>query len=184
MARTERENFKAVFENIKKKAVDMAEKKMIQTMPSVAETLRDYALDTMKSLGKRSMTGNYINSFGIALYRDGKFVAVATTHDIEGKSPIQMTLAKGDTFESQQWRYEGRWQFNDFQAPEGEHRFYAHTEVLRWLKANPPSKKKGLSYRVVSVVDYTKMLGGDTVLMQLAYDVQTKGGIIEQFKFA
>lgn len=179
-----RENFKAVFQKVGKRIVDKAEKRMIEGLPSVAATLRDYALEVMKQMKLRSMTGNYINSFGIALYRDGKFVAVATSHDIEGQSPIQMTLAKGDVFESYQFRYEGRWQFHDFQAPEGDHRFYAHTEVLRWLKRNPPSRKKGLSYRVVTVVDYAKAVGGDVVLLQLANDVQMKGGIISEFKFA
>ena len=158
-----------------------AEERLIGMLPEIAELLHTYALEEMSRLKKSSMTGNFINSFGVALYKDGKFVAVGTTHDIEGDSPTQVTLASGDTFTKWRMRYEGRVQFNTFVAPEGTHRFYANEEVLSWLKRYPPSNKKGFSFRVVSVVDYAESVGGDNVLLRIADDVEGRGGVITQF---
>jgi len=180
MARTSKGNIKGFFENIHREVEDRAEKNLKDMLPTMAFLMHSYAQDALRQARKSSMTGNFINSFGIALYRDGKFIAVGTTHDEEGKDPIRVTLASGDTFEQWEDRYEGRKQFHRFTATEGTQRIFANEAVVSWLRRYPPSKKKGFSFRAVSVVDYAESIGGDTVLLRLADDIEKSGGIISE----
>lgn len=175
-------NIKGFFYYVEKKTMRKAKERLIDNLPTMANMLHDYALEEMKKLKKSSMTGNFINSFGVALYQDGKFVAIGTTHDIEGESPTQVTLASGDTFTKWRMRYEGRMQFHTFTATEGTHRFYANEEVINWLRRYPPSKKKGFAFRVVSVVDYADAVGGPQVLLRIADDIEGRGGVVTEFK--
>lgn len=174
-------SIKGFFYAKKKQMEKRLQDRLVDNLPVIAEMLHEYAEEEMKKRKMSSMTGNFINSFGVALYKDGEFVAVGTTHDIEGESPTQVTLASGDTFRKWQMRYEGRMQFHSFTATEGEHRFYANEEVLRWLQRYPPSRKKGFSFRVVSVVDYSESVGGDTVLLKIADDLENRGAIVSEF---
>lgn len=174
-------NIKGFFYARKNWIMDKFQSRLTDNLPILAEMMHEYAEEELKKNKKSSMTGNFINSFGVALYRDGKFVAVGTTHDIEGDSPTQVTLASGDTFAKWRMRYEGRKQFHTFVATEGTHRFYANEEVLRWLSRYPPSKKEGFSFRAVSVVDYAKTVGGETVLLRLADDIENRGGVVSEF---
>lgn len=178
---------KQVFENLHKRAYNKAQLEMTKSLPYVINEIHMFVRDTMEDLGLSDMTGNYINSFGIAIYRDGEFIACATTNDIEGNDPIQVTLANGDTFEKGRVRYDGTGQEKTFKAGEDStHRIYANQEVVRWLRANPPTEKKtpSLSYRIVTVVDYAKMVGGNVVLMKIADDIEGRGGNIREFRFA
>lgn len=182
-----RSSIKQVFDNLRKNAYNTAQRRMVQGLPNAMQVIHQYALDTMKELGLSSMTGNYINSFGIAIYRDGEFIACATSNDIEGHSPITMTLANGDKFEKGRERYDGGIQGKTFSSAAGTHRIYADEEVIRWLRRYPPRVRKNgssLSYRVVTVVDYAKMVGGDTVLLKLSDSIESRGGYIKEFKFA
>ena len=174
-------NFKGFFDNLRERVMSKAEKNLKQALPILADMMHDYALEELKRNKKASMTGNFINSFGIALYKDGKLIAVGTTNDIEGQQPIRVTLAKGDTFEEGEIRYDGRQQFHDFSAPAGEHRIFANQEVLGWLRRYPPSRKKGFSFRAISVVDYSEDVGGRQVLLRIADDIEHYGGTITQF---
>jgi len=174
-------NIKGFFYWADKRIKNNAEKRLIDFLPVIADKLHDYAIEEMKNQKKSSMTGNYINSFGVALYRDGKFIAVGTTHQIEGDTPTQVTLASGDTFLKWQTRYEGRMQFHTFTATEGSHRFFANEEVLKWLRRYPPSKKQGFAFRCVSVVDYSSSVGGQKVLLRIADDIENKGGVVTEF---
>lgn len=174
-------SFKGFFYGLKKRAMNKAEARLTGNLTIIADLMHDYAEEEMRKQKKSSMTGNFINSFGVALYKDGKFVAVATTHDIEGESPTQVTLASGDTFAKYRQRYSGRMQFHTFTATEGVHRFFANEEVLRWLKRYPPSRKEGFSFRCVSVVDYSESVGGDNVLLRVADDMESKGGVVTEF---
>ncbi|MBR1449559.1 MAG: hypothetical protein IJ588_12545 [Prevotella sp.] len=176
-----RSYIKGFFEGIKKRTMKKAEKRLTENLPVIADMMHDYAEEEMRKLKKSSMTGNFINSFGVALYRDGKFVAIGTTHDIEGDSPTQVTLANGDTFTKWRMRYEGRMQFHTFTATEGTHRFYANEEVIRWLRRYPPTRKAGFSFRAVTVVDYSESAGGDRVLLRIADDISNRGGVVTEF---
>lgn len=183
-----RSNIKQVFDNLRKNAYNKAQGEMRRGLPYVMDEVLQFARETMEELQKSDMTGNYINSFGIALYRDGEFIACATTNDILGEDPIQVTLASGDVFESGRQRYDGDIQEHKFRAPEGSmRRIMANEEVVRWLRRYRPrvdKNKSSLAYRVVTVVDYAKMLGGDRVLMRLADDIEGRGGDIREFRFA
>ncbi len=92
MART-RSNIRQVFNNIRKNCYNTAQRRMTANLPYAIEELHQFAREKMAELDKSDMTGNYINGFGIAIYRDGEFIACATTHDIEGQSPIHVTRA-------------------------------------------------------------------------------------------
>lgn len=183
-----RSNIKQVYYNLRKNGYDKAQREMVKGLPGVMEQVRRFAYEKMKELKMSSMTGNYINSFGIAIYRNGKFIACATTNDLEGKDPIQFTLAEGDKFLEKQERYDNTVQQYTFTAPEGSIRhIFAHEEVVRWLRRYRPRVKKSqesLAYRVVTVVDYAKMVGGNHVLLQIADDIESRGGDIREFKFA
>lgn len=174
-------NIKGFFYWAERKIKQKAEERLKGMLPTIADMLHDYAMEEMKKAKKSSMTGNFINSFGVALYRDGQFVAIGTTHDIEGDTPTQVTLANGDTFTKWRLRYEGRMQFHTFVAKEGTHRFYANEEVIRYLQRYPPSKKAGFSFRCISVVDYSSSVGGDRVLLRIADDIENKGGVVTEF---
>lgn len=176
-----KQSVKGFFYGIKKRVEKRAQERFTGYLPTIAQMLHDYALEEMKMNKKSSMTGNFINSFGVALYKDGQFIAIGTTHDIEGDTPTQVTLASGDMFMKWQMRYEGRMQFHTFKASEGTHRFYANEEVIRWLQRYPPSKKEGFSFRIVSVVDYAELVGGTQVILRIADEMENKGGVITQF---
>ena len=182
-----RGNIKKVFDNLRKNAYNKAQREMTKGLPYVMEEVRRFAYETMEELKMGSMTGNYINSFGIAIYRNGEFIAYATTNDLEGKDPIQVTLAEGDKFPARAERYEGDERLETFEAPEGSmRRILANEEVVRWLKRYRPRvsrNKESLAYRVVTVVDYAKAVGGDKVLMRLADDIEGRGGDIREFRF-
>ena len=182
-----RSSIKQVYDNLRKNAYNKAQREMLKALPSVMSEIHDFAREKMSELKKHDMTGNYINSFGIALYRNGRFVGCATSNDIEGESPIQVTLAKGDQFPKERRRYDGQIQQFNFIAPEGMRHILADAEVVRWLSRYAPRVKKGqdsLAYRVVTVVDYAKMVGGNKVLLQIADDIESHGGDIREFRFA
>ena len=182
-----RSNIKHVFENIRKNAYNKAQREMVKSLPSVMSEIHAFAREKMSELKKHDMTGNYINSFGIAIYRNGDFIACVTSNDIEGESPIQLTLAEGDKFLKGRQRYDGSTQEHTFKAPEGMRHILADAEVVKWLRRYAPRVKKGqdsLAYRVVTVVDYAKMVGGNQVLLQIADDIESRGGDIRAFRFA
>lgn len=181
MAGSSKAYIKGFFDNVRERIEERAEENFIQMLPMLAFLMHSYAEEALKKARKSSMTGNFINSFGIALYKDGRFVAVGTTHDEEGKNPIQVTLASGDTFRKGRKRYEGRKQYRKFTPTEGTHRFFANQEVINWLSRYPPTRSKGFSFRAVSVVDYSESVGGDKVLLRLADDIERSGGLISEF---
>jgi hypothetical protein len=180
-------NVKQVFDNLKKRCYNTAQRRMTAGLPAAIEDIHRFAREKMAELEKSDMTGNYINGFGIAIYRDGEFIACATSHEVEGKDPIQVTLTKGEKFMEGRTRYDGSTQEDTFTAPEGIHHIMADQEVVNWLRRYPPRvSKKGpsLSYRIVSIVDYAKFLGGDKVLLSLADSIEGRGGTIKEFRFS
>lgn len=183
-----RSNIKVVFDNIRKRVFNKAQGEMTRGLPYVMQEVHQFAREKMEELNKSDMTGNYINSFGIAIYRNGEFIACATTNDIEGESPIQLTLAGGDKFRAGRQRYDGDTQEYTFTAPEGSmHHILADQEVVKWLRRyrpRVPKNKESLAYRIVTVVDYAKMVGGNKVLLQIADDIESRGGDIREFRFA
>ena len=180
MPRTSKTSIKGFFENIENRLRDKAEEELESMIPTLTFMMHQYALEEMKKLNKSSMTGNYINSFGIALYRDGRLIAIGTTNDEEGQDPIQPTLIKYDVFKRGRKRYSGYWQAKYFIAPGGTKSFLANEEVVDWLNRYPPSKKKGFAFRAVTVVEYADSVGGQKVLLRLADDIENSGGVINE----
>lgn len=182
-----RKNIKKVFDNLRKRTYNRAQMEMTKGMPYVMEEVDAIANDIMKSLNKSDMTGNYINSFGIAIYRNGEFIACVTSNEIEGQDPIQLTLASGDTFQVGRSRYDGNFQKRTFVATMGSRRIYADQVAEKWLRRYRPrvqKDKESIAYRIVTVVDYAKIVGGDKVLMAIANDIEQRGGDIREFRFA
>jgi len=179
MANYRRAGISHVFDNLRKRCYDAAERRMVASLPAAADDIHTFVREKMAELEKSDMTGNYINGWGIAVYRDGVLVACATTNDIEGASPMRMTLVKGEKFAKGEKRYDGEIQERWFTASTGKRSIWAEDEVVRWLQSNAP-----LAYRIVTVVEYSKLLGGDKVLLSLADRIESKNGTIKEFKFA
>ena len=187
MANYRRAGISHVFDNLRKGCYDAAERRMVASLPAAADDIHSFVREKMAELGKSDMTGNYINGWGIAVYRDGVLVACATTNDIEGASPMRMTLIKGEKFAKGKKRYDGGVQERWFTASTGKHSIWAEDEVVRWLQSNAPrvsKNKPSLAYRIVTVVEYSKLLGGDKVLLSLADRIESKNGTIKEFRFA
>lgn len=184
MPRTKKANISEFFGNIEADLMNRAQQAATRQLFPIAAKVTAYAEEVMQRYGVSSMTGNYINSFGVAIYRDANLVAIATSSDVTGESPIRVTLVEGEWYGRGKPRYDGGVQMRNFRADEGTHAIYADEEVVRWLSRYPPTRKKGFSYRVVTVVDYAKSLGGDVVLMRLADELESMNGELREFRFA
>ena len=79
MANYRRAGISHVFDNLRKRCYDAAERRMVASLPAAADDIHSFVREKMAELGKSDMTGNYINGWGIAVYRDGVLVACATT---------------------------------------------------------------------------------------------------------
>jgi len=184
MPATKKANIKAFFKDIEHEFMNRAQVLATRQVYPIAAKVTAYAEEVMKRYGVSSMTGNYINSFGVAVYRDSRLVAIATSSDVTGESPLRVTLVEGEWYAKGKPRYDGGEQKRSWRAAEGSHAFFADDEVVRWLNRYPPTRKKGFSYRVVTVVDYAKTLGGDVVLMRLADELESLNGELRSFRFA
>ena len=172
--------FRHVITGVKKKAEDKAETKLRQSLDSLLQM----AFQELK--GFRSLTGNLVNSLGVALYRDGKFLEAHGSIEITGRRPVRATLKKGYVF-SEPFTYNGNILLDPLPKTDwvGTKNIWADVEVLKWLRHNPP-RKKGFSYRIVSIVDYAKYLeakGKVNVLSQLRDELAAMGGNISDLQF-
>lgn len=180
MARSSRLNYKHVFENIEKSVEDKAE---VEFRKSISSLLQ---LAYQELSGFRSLTGNLVNSLGVALYRDGKCIEAHGSLELTGRRPVRTTLKEGDVFD-EPFTYNGNILINPIHKTDwvGDKNIWADVEVLRWLNRNAP-KKKGFSYRIVSIVDYAKYLetkGKVNVLSQLRDELAARGGDISDLQF-
>ena len=173
-----------VFKNVQKRCYDTAEKRLISQLKGVMSALHDYVLDEQQNANFGSMTGNWINSFGVAMYRDGRCVAVANMSD-EEDSPIRVTLINDDVFEQGKMRFDKSTQEHDFVVGYSASRmgsssqYFSNEEVLRWLSRSW-TKRKGFSYRIVSVTEYHKP-EARRALLRLSNEIESKGGNIWRF---
>lgn len=181
MPRSTRPQVRKVFDNIKKRSLNKAQREMVRGLPGAVTQLRDHIGEVMGQYGLGHMTGNTINSCGAAIYRDGKFQAIVTTSDIEGREPIHVTLADGDVYEAGRPRYDGTLQASRFEADEGEHHFYANEKVFQFLRRYPPTRREGISYRFVMYLEYNQRIGQEAMLLMMD-DVESRGGQISAFK--
>lgn len=180
MASSGKIHFKHVFAGVKKRAEQKAEVKLRENLDGLLE------LAFQELSGFRSLTGNLVNSLGVALYKDGKCLEAHGSIEITGKRPVRATLKKGDVF-AEPFTYNGNILLEPLPKTDwvGNKNIWADMEVLKWLNRNPP-RKKGFSYRIVSIVDYAKYLETKdkvNVLSQLRDELASRGGDISELNF-
>ena len=163
--------------------MNTAQRRLTEQLPGIMSALHDYVQDEQQKGNFGSMTGNWINSFGVACYRDGKCFAVANMSSEEG-NPVRTTLIEGDWFKKGEQRFDRSVQQRTFEIDGEKYKgaadqvFY-NEEVLAWL-SRTWTKQKGFSFRVVSVTEYHKQ-EARSALLRLSDEIESKGGSIWQF---
>lgn len=170
-----------VFKNVQKRVQNTAQRRLTKILPGVMSALHDYVVDEQMKGKFGDMTGNWINSFGVALYRDGKCVAFANM-GTEVNEPIRVTLIEGDLFRAGEERHDGSSQIDDFEPSSStatkEQVFYDQ-KVLSYL-ARTRTSKKGFSFRVVTIAEYNKE-EAKRALLRFSDELEMKGAYIWQF---
>ena len=172
-----------VFQNVQKKVMNTAQRRLTEQLGSIMAAAHDYVRDEQRSANFGDMTGNWINSFGVALYRDGHCVAVANMSG-EEDAPIRVTLIDGDWFRKGERRFDGSTQQKTFEI-DGKKlkgtpdQYFTNEEVLSWL-GRTHTRQQGFSFRVVSVTVYHKDVARKA-LLRLSNEIESKGGNIWQF---
>lgn len=178
-----RTGLNGVFKNVQQRLMNAAQRKLTAQMPGIVSALHDYVRDEQQKGNFSDMTGNWVNSFGVAAYRDGKCFAIANMSSEEG-NPIRTTLIEGDVFKAGERRYDSSTQQFFFEI-DGEkyhgaaEQVFYNEEVLQWLSRSW-TKTKGFSYRIVSVAEYHKP-EARTALLRLSDEIENKGGNVFQF---
>jgi len=173
-----------VFDSVKKRCYKAAEEHLTAQLQGVMAALHDYAVDEQQKAGFSDMTGNWINSFGVALYRDGRCVAIANMSNEVG-SPIRTTLINDDVFQAGSQRFDGSIQQKEFvvgydpKKMGSSSQYFSDEAVLQWL-SRTWTKSKGFSYRIVSVTEYHRP-EARYALLRLSDELENKGGNILQF---
>lgn len=178
-----RTQFANVFKNVAERCKNTAQARLIAQMDNIMERVHEHAINYQHSKFG-NMTGNWINSFGVALYRDGRLVAIG---DMSGQedSPIRTTLVNDEVFKRGTRRFDSTYQSKSFEVGYNPDRmgsssnYFANEEVVRWL-SHSSTRKKGFSFRLVSVTEYEK----DTarrVLLQVSDEIESAGGNIWRF---
>jgi hypothetical protein len=163
--------------------MNAAQRRLTAALPSIIVALHDYVRDEQQKGNFSDMTGNSVNSFGVACYRDGHCFAVANMGSQEG-GPIRTTLIEGDWFKKGEERYDNSVQQRTFEIDGEKYRgaadqvFY-NEEVLAWL-GRTWTRTKGFSFRVISVTEYHKA-EARSALLRLSDEIERRGGSIWQF---
>lgn len=167
------------FQNVQKRCYDTAQRRLSEQLPYIMDMAREYARNHQQG-DFGDMTGNWLNSFGVAIYREGRPVAIANMSSADVDAPIRTTLIHGDIFDAGMQRYDETFQLNDFEPEEGtEEQVFYNEEVVSWL-SRTWTKSKGFSFRVVTVAEY-HIDTARRVLLQLSNEMEARGGYIWQF---
>ena len=178
-----RNSFETAFKNVQKKCMNAAQRKLTEQLAGVMSALHDYVRDEQQKGNFGDMTGNWINSFGVAAYRDGRCFAIANMSG-EEDAPVRTTLIDGDWFKKGEHRFDGSTQQYTFEI-DGEHykgaadQVFYDEEVLAWLSRSR-TRTKGFSLRVVTVTEYHKQ-EAKSALLRLGDEIESKGGNIWHF---
>ena len=171
------------FSNVQKRVENTAARRLADQLPGIMSALHDYVRDEQQRGNFSDMTGNWINSFGVAAYRDGKCFAVANMSG-EEDNPIRTTLIEGDIFKKGTRRFDSSTQQRTFEI-DGERyhgtegQVFYNEEVLAWL-SRTWTRQKGFSFRVISVTEYHKE-EARRALLRLSGEIENIGGNIWQF---
>lgn len=179
-----------VFKNVQRKLMNTAQRRLVSQLPAIMERLHTQAFNL--SGGGRSMTGNWINSFGVVLYRNGTPVAIANMTgggNVGGRledPPIRTTLINDERFKKGTRRHDDNFQKRTFTVGNNPDRmgsssnYFADDEVIDWLSSSRSSVKDGFSYRLVSVTEYNRGAARQ-VLLNVSDEIEGFGGRIWQF---
>lgn len=176
------QNVSVFFKNVQKRLMNAAQRRLQEALPAVMEVASEYIYHE-HNFG--DMTGNWINSFAIALYRDGRFVRVITLAEAANEgAPIQPVLISGDSFNKGWQRHDDRYQKKTFYIDgiknQGSHgQYFADEKVVSVLR-HTHTKAKGFSFRILSVAEYHKE-EARRALLQVSNYIESKGGNIWQF---
>ena len=179
-----KEEIRKVFQNVSRKCYDSAQAHLTEQLPAIMDMARRYALAYQHG-DFGNMTGNWLNSFGVVLYRDGRPVAVANMSAAEVDGPIRTTLIEGDWFKRGEHRYDDTYQRVTFEI-DGEkykgaaEQVFYDEEVLDFLGSTWSKQKSGFSFRVVSIAEYHRD-AASMVLLQVGDEMEARGGNIWQF---
>lgn len=170
------------FKGVQQRYMNAAQRKLQEMLPAVMQVASEYIYNE-HNFG--DMTGNWINSFGIALYRDGRFVRVVTLAEVANEGePIQPVLQSGDSFNRGQKRHDDRYQKKTFVIDgvvhKGSHGEYFSNEKVVSVLRHTSTNVKGFSFRVVSVAEYHKE-EAKRALLQISDFMESRGGNIWQF---
>lgn len=183
MARTYHREIRHFFKGVQARCYDTAQRRLSQQLPAIISLIERDAREYQSQLEFSDMTGNWINSFGVVLYRDGRAVAVADMSSEVG-SPIRTTLIDGDRFAKGKVRFDDSVQEHTFYV-DGDTvkgssgRYFSDERVLGWLRRTW-TKRTGFSFRVVSVAEYQKE-AAKRVLLRISDELESRGGNIWQF---
>lgn len=184
-----RSQIAGVFKNVQQRLMNTAQRRLTAQLPLIMSKIHEYARN---HAAMHSMTGNWMDSFGVALYRDGHLVAVSnmtgggTVGGEYEERPVRTVLVNDEIFKKGTRRHDKTYQSRSFEVgydPErmgSSSNYFADDEVIRWL-SHSSTRKKGFSYRVVSVIEYEKE-SARRVLFQISDEIESYGGRIWQFK--
>ncbi len=170
------------FKGVQRRVMDTAQRRLQEMLPDVMLAASEYIYHE-HDFG--DMTGNWINSFGLALYRDGRFVEVITLADaVNEGAPIQPVLQSGDSFNKGQKRHDEKYQKKTFVIDgiknKGSHGEYFADEKVVSVLRHTHTGAKGFSFRVVSVAEYHKE-EAKSALLQISDFIESRGGNVWQF---
>lgn len=177
------QSIRDVFNNVAKRCYNTAQRRLTDQMPAIMDMARQYALAYQHG-DFGNMTGNWLNSFGVVLYRDGRPVAIATMADAGVDGPIRTTLITGDWFKRGEHRYDDTYQRVTFEVDGEKYKGTAeqvfYDEEVQAFLSRTRTNAKGFSYRVVSVAEYHRD-AASRVLLQVGDEMEARGGNIWQF---
>ena len=181
MPRTQ--SVKQFFQNVAQRCYNTAQVRLTDQMPAIMDLAREYAMAYQHGeFG--NMTGNWLNSFGVVLYRDGRPVAIATMSDAGVDGPIRTTLITGDWFKRGEQRYDQTYQRVTFEVDGEKYKGAAeqvfYDEEVQAFLSRTRSREKGFSFRVVSVAEYHRD-AASRVLLQVGDVMEAHGGNIWRF---
>jgi hypothetical protein len=171
------------FQNVQKRVENTAQRRLTEMLPGIMSALHDYVKDEEANGNFSDMTGNWINSFGVAAYRDGRCFAIANMSG-EENAPIRTTLIEGDWFKKGERRFDKSTQKRTFEIDGNKYhgaadQVFYNEEVLAWL-GRTRTTRKGFSFRVVTVTEYHRP-EARKALLRLSDELEQKGGIIWNF---
>lgn len=165
-----------VFRRMQERADAIIEERLTEQLPNLIAL-------ALKHAEIRSVTGNTMNSYAVALFHDRQFVGFYSSYLALGKAPTRVTLQKGERYDLPY--YWGGDAATGYTAPTGDRSYWGQEEAEDFIGTHFPSKN-GWAYILVAAVDYAKYLetrGTATVLGGLQNELEGRGSNVSDIKF-